>query len=225
MAQTIEQWLERVTRQVDEDGAHTRRILLAAADGGMTWETWEGPFGESSDGIPIASLATEIEDVANSLAEEWPKRRHQILLIAQDKDGSERSRFPKSIMGKAANATNAVMGGQHAALDSIMNSFAETMKNLLGQANSQLNVQGRRIEQDSEHITQLIDVIRAHKEQEIINMQETGTQDAMQKLLEAAAEQGPGLLELLIASKTKTPAAKTGLEGAAGAVAKALDKG
>jgi hypothetical protein len=199
MAETIEQWLNRCTRVVDEDGASTRKITLVTADGGTVWETWEGPFGSQQGGMPLADLAKEMTDCIDGLAEEWSKKRHTILLIALAADGTERSRHLKAVMGKVQGGSNAMMGGTHASVDTVLLSLAETMKTVLNIANANMNMIQAAREKDQEHIAGMQSLIIANKEKEMITVEQNS--DSMSRLVDMLTENAGPLLELMTASK------------------------
>lgn len=199
MAISIEAWLGRQFQAVDEDGSAVRRVRLVAGDGGMTWEIWDGPFQP----VQAAKIAAEMEEVLSSLAEEWPNRPVQVLLVAEDARGDERARHPKTIRGKQKSANPGLMGGESSHLASSFEAQAQTMKNILGSANSQLEVQRMALKDLSESNVELMKLIRVQKENEILTMETS--RDNMTKLTDAATEQLPALLELakMIASKDK----------------------
>jgi hypothetical protein len=160
MAETLESWITRQLKVVDEDGRATAQILLQAGDGGQVWDRWDKPLRSEEGGPGPHDLATLIDEVINGAAEEWPaKKSHQVMLTALDGNGAERGRWVKSVKGKSQTASGSMLASESVQHASAMQMHVETMKVLLGASNHQVALQQQTISELLSHTSTLSQLV------------------------------------------------------------------
>lgn len=196
MAESVETWLDRVTRVVDENATHTAKIILTNSDRSMVLETWEGPFqGERAQ--PLSQMSQDIAAVIESYVEEWSKQRHQVCLIALDAEGGERSTKILSFTGRQAKTSAGIMGGIDGQFESTTRAAMAVWEATMKASHTQIAVLSRTVEQQQEEIMQLLRIQREEEQLKLI--EHAGGSDVLDKLSDAAAENMGGILELVSA--------------------------
>ena len=89
----IQAWAERTLKTVEENGHSIRCVKMISVEG-TPWERWEAPFPTPED------FARQVQTVCDALAEEWPKKQVQMLLVAEDTQGTAHSQCPFTVWGK-----------------------------------------------------------------------------------------------------------------------------
>jgi hypothetical protein len=155
-------WAERTLKTVEENGHAIARVKLMSVEGNA-WETWEAPFPAPAD------FVRELETVTAALAEEWPKKKIQVLLVAEDTGGTVHSQCPYSVWGKNQSAHGALFSNDGSrALAEGMDQIVRTQERVLASANTQLRIQQEFAEKLMQQNHELLDYIRVSKEREAL---------------------------------------------------------
>lgn len=204
--QAIREWVEKGFKTVEQNGSHWVRLRLTSD--GQLWQTWDKPFP------PPEEFQQALTALFESLSEELPVRRHQMQLTAEEGTGGVLATALHSIMGKNKQAQELGANGAAKAFSDAMRSLAETLDMVAKSARDQLSAQNSRIQEDSEEIRALHELLRQHRAAELLQEpQGSAVSDALVEQLKGAGPVLVGLAELLI-EKAKTKAAA----GAAAAV-------
>lgn len=207
MAESLEMWMGRMLRDVDEDGCQTASIHLQAGDGGQTWDRWDKPLRESENGPGPAALAHLIEEVISNAAEDWPaKKDHLVMLVALDGNGNDRGRWSKHIKGRSKTANVTMLASESVQHASAMQMHTETTKTLLGSANHQIQLQHKTIEMLLGQYQGMIGMFMQTKlEGALESDKQSG--EIQKEMWETFKESTPQIMEMmqfLLTSKTKT---------------------
>lgn len=198
----LEDWAKKGFQVVDQNGTTWKRIQLTTD--GQVWQTWEAPFSEAS------VWAQEADTLMNQLAEEFPIKRVGLMFTAQDGSGGVLAQLPQSVMGRNKAAAEFSSQGASKALSEAMRSLAETMDQVLKTAREQLAAQSLRIESDQEEIRNLHELMRAQRELEAVEKEQTNAvSDILISQLKEAGPLAMQALELVMkkaAEKKATPA-------------------
>ncbi len=199
-------WAERVLKTVDSETGHSvARVRLASVEG-QTWETWDAPF------VAPADFVIEVQTVLDALAEEWPKKKIQVLLIATDAQGTEVSQCPLSIWGKNKDAGNLFSNDGSRALAEGMDHIVRTTERLLGTVNNQMRQMSEFQDKLVAANHDLIDYVRHVKESEALASQES--REVTSQLVQGIKENMPLVLGLLEKVLGGSPGAAKVLNGA-----------
>lgn len=204
MGMSLAQFVAKHIRDVEGNGKHTSKFCLTPPEGGRNWDTFEGPWN-TAETMSTQELVEEIENTLDALSEEWPKGRHQILLIALDDEGNERGTRICPVNGKLQKGGNAhLVGGMDAAVHAINMEIVNTVKSLLTTVNGQLAIQAKAIADTHSQNIELLELMRAEK---IVRAEETAEQsDVFEKVLGMMQENAGPVLELMRAAQAQKAA-------------------
>lgn len=193
-ALSLNTWVERVARTVEENGASARRVRLIATEDGGTIQVWEHEeySGRSDD------WCEEVDDLLNALADDWPCRLVRLQFIAEDQAGGVRATLYKSVRGRNAEAPKTQSEGLKAQTDA-MASLSRTMQHTLELVNSQVTSARQVIDSQAAAFSMQTDLVIALRG-ELANAQAQVnraqlTQNADQ-LIGGMLEQLPDLIKL-----------------------------
>lgn len=205
---TLHSWAAKLCGVVDADsGNHVKRIRLISAEG-STWETWEAPLPSPED------FVQQVNTLLNALTDEFPVKRVQLLLVAEDTAGAVQSQRTLSIMGKNKQASSSLLSNDARALSDSMDAIARTVERVLATANTQLRVMAETNEKLAEHNNSLHDLVREMNAAKLL--QEQQEHDTTREIQTEVVKALPMFIELL-GSKLSGPT-KGVLNGAAAAV-------
>lgn len=198
MAETLEAWLTRQLRTVEEDGKCTCQLLLQAGDGGQVWDRWDMPLRQEEGGPGAYALSTLISEVIDGAAEEWPaSRMHQVMVTALDRSGGDRGRWVKSVKGKSKTASHTMLASESVQHAAAMQAQVETTKVLLAACNNQIMMQQATIDALLRNVGVLTALICENKVEQALTQQ--GEQGEIQKeLWGMAKEVGPEIVRAVI---------------------------
>jgi len=203
MAETIEMWLTRQLRDVEEDGKETATIQLVAGDANSVLDRWDKPLRHSEGGPKIRELTELIQEIISSNAETWSaKRTHAVTVIALDGHGIERARYPLQVRGKSQSAQanmNASESVQHA---SAMQAHVETMRTLLGAATHQNQLLSEQNEKLMHTVTTLTGQLLSQKIEKALEKEEKTT-EMQQEMWETAKALTPQMMAMAVGLLSK----------------------
>jgi hypothetical protein len=166
-------WAERNLKTVEENGHALKCIRLASVEG-QTWERWDAPFAADP-----AEFVREVETVTNALAEEWPTKKIQLLLIGEDAQGTIHAQCPFTVWGKNKEANKALMGGDGSrALAEGMEAIVRTTERALAVANTQMRLLSEFNEKLLTANHDLLDLMRVKEEQQALMASQTAETSA-----------------------------------------------
>ena len=200
------QWVERLRIVDSETAHHIKRIKLCSVDG-MVWETWEAPFPPTTD-----ELVKQITTVTDALKEEWPTKVIQVLLVAEDGEGTTHSQCPLSVRGVNKSANAAIFNGESRAQAEAMDSIARTVERLLATANTQLSLMAKHTETVQDKYHQALNYIQESNENKALTAQAESdtTRDLQKHLIQAL----PTVLAMLSKATGNSPQLAKTLNGA-----------
>lgn len=199
MAESLEAWITRQLRLVEESGKSTRAFRLCAADTGKTWERFDSPLRlEEEGGLGPAKLAEEMELVIRNTSEEVPARTtFQVSVVAEDGEGLERATFVKSVRGRSTTANGAILGGEHMHLAQAGQVHTEITKSLLGMQHTVNASLQKQNERQTEQINFLIETLTEKRIEKALNDEEQ-KEDVAEKMTHALSEQVGPLMEMVM---------------------------
>ena len=225
------QWFERVTVEVSESGAHLQRIQLT--QGAAVWHVWERP----ANGWPEADeWFEEFSLIVNELAEQWPARQLQTLLVGETRNGTVISQCPFQVRGRDKSATSLTLneGGSGKLIAETVEMLQRSWEKTLNVQNAQQEIQAKQIQRYGEQVLELLNYVRQGEEYRATEAQrrleeQQATANQEDPLMDEVKKVLPGLLELgqlWAAQKMKESAAAAAGTSAAGrAVSAAVSAG
>jgi hypothetical protein len=201
MAETLDAWLTRQLRAVEQNGKSTQAVRLSDAASGKTHERWDAPLRKEEGGEGAESLANIINEVIDGLTHSANVRQMlEFEVVCEDGERNERSRFVINKKGKSTNTNGSVFSPETAHVAQIGQAQAETTQYLLRAANAQIQQQQKLIEQLTEqlhgYIKLLFQVELEKKEAELNNAE--GTNTVQLELLKQLVEKAEPLVGLLM---------------------------
>lgn len=210
MSQELTVWVEKLKKEVTEGTPMARRIRLMTAGEGTIWATWE-PVSE----LVPAEWAAEAEALLTSLKFELPKKRVQVVFVAEDHGGASISNKPRTITGENANAQDLGTQNGAKALADAMTQVGKLMETTLEQARKMLDWQATRLDAVSKELSESHEVIMAIKKAEIETDEHENATSRV--LVEQVQQASPLLLQAF--QHWITTQANKGLGGVAAAAA------
>jgi hypothetical protein len=195
---SLQGWIQRQIKAVEEDGESVARFVLVAGDGGAVFDTLHAPFRLEDGGPGAEKLAALLEEVIEQSREIFPAKK-QTMVTVQAESGKQNilARWQKMVIGKnASSAGNGLLSSSDAATAAVMNAFAETMKTILASANTQIAVLTKSLEGAHTQALDLLELRREEKAQSALENEENHT--VQQKLLTNFAEYAPQLANAAI---------------------------
>jgi len=216
MSQQLQQWCEKLKREVTEGAAMARRIRLMIVGEGTVFETWE-PVSE----LDPAQFASDAEQLIAALIVELPKRRVQLVFQAEDAGGATVANVLRTVTGQNAQAQDLGTQNGAKALADAMTAVGKLMEHTLQQASKMLEMQAARIDKQDETLGDFHDLFMAIRKAELETTEQESA--ASKIMMEQVSQAGPMLMAMLQHWATSAP--KQGLGGAVAAAANAATNG
>jgi len=217
MSQQLQIWCEKLKREVTEGTPVARRIRLMTAGEGTVWQQWE-PVSE----LDAADWANEAEQLIGGLLLELPKRRVQLVFVAEDNGGATIANLPRSVTGTNANAQDLGTQNGAKALADAMTSVGKLMESTLEQARKMLEFQSTQLEKAQDNINDAHEFFMAIRQAELTHGEQESA--ASQIMIEQVKTAGPMLMSIL-EHVVKNHNSKQGLGGSVAAAAAAANNG
>lgn len=213
-SQSLQIWAEKVMREVEEGAPMARRIRLQGE--GQVFETWE-----PVQGMKPHEWISEVEPLLDSLADELPKRRCQLVFSSEDDKGNPLGQCFVSVTGK--NTSIQDMGTQNGAkaLSESLGSVAKTMEFVMKQARDMLEFQAVQLEKAYDQNQEFVALFQAMQKLDLENGEQESV--ASRVLVEQIQQASPLLMQLV--QHWMTDKAQKGLGGVAAAAAAATTNG
>jgi len=206
----LEKWAERMLpRTVEQDGECTACIRLLCVNNGAILNTWEG------DDLKVtpAQWVEDANTLISELQEDWPPGAVNLMFVAENKQGHQRSQCTKIVHGRNKEALPEMMKGRDTkAITDSMDALSKTTDRVLATANGQLDRMNAALATLTEHHTHTLEYLRVKHENEALEAGQRVQQS--NKLLELAEKYGP-LIADIIGSKIKGPTGTAIKNGAA----------
>ncbi len=217
MSQQLQQWCEKLKREVTQGAAMARRIRLMIVGEGVVFETWE-PVAE----LDAAQWASDAENLITALLPELPKRRVQLVFQAEDAGGATVANVLRTVTGQNAQAQDLGTQNGAKALADAMTAVGKLMEHTLQQASKMLEIQAARIDKQDEVVADFHEFFMAIRKAEL----ETNEQEsAASKIMMEQVQQAGPIIMSLIQHWASNPGTKQGLGGAVAAAANAATNG
>lgn len=150
MAETLEAFLKRQLRNVDESGKSAAIVRLVVAESGQQFDSWPAPLREEEGGPGPEKMGAEIEELCHGYGESFPSgKQFQMVVVVEDRTGNERGRYIKTVFGKNASAKAGVLGGDMSIAEGAR-VHVETTKGLLNTMVANYNVMGQQLKAQME---------------------------------------------------------------------------
>lgn len=214
MSSELETWCEKLKREIVEGTPSARRIRLISADNATVWQVWE-PVAE----LNSAQWAEEAEALLASLKSELPKKRVQLLFVAEDHSSAAVANKPRTVTGTNESAQDLGTQNGAKALADAMASVGRLMDTTLESARKFMQFQSEQLEKAYGHVAEAHEVFMAIKKVELETEEQ---QSAMGKVLVGQLEQGLPLLMKVIEHVAMKP---SNLSNGASAAAAAVTNG
>lgn len=198
MNQQLEQFMEKLVREVQEGLPVARRVRLMCE--GTVFETWE-PL----QGIDPVLWAKDAETLVQALIPELPKRRVQLQFIAEDNAGATMGTHMRTVTGQNANAQDlGTQNGAKALADAIAG-VAKTTEHVLSLARNMLDFQQSVIEKLHIEVHQSHEIFMAIKQVELADKE---TESAAGKIMVEQLQQAAPMLMRLAEHWITSPSPK-----------------
>jgi len=200
MSQQLQIWCEKLKREVTEGTPVARRIRLMTAGEGTIWETWE-PVSETDP----AQFASDAESLISALVLELPKKRVQLIFVAEDNGGGSVANLPRTVTGQNQNAQDLGTQGGAKALADAMTSVGKLMETTLEQARKMLEFQSTQLEKAQDNINDAHEFFMAIRKAEVDHTEQDSA--ASQIMMEQVKTAGPMLMAMLqhVLTKQQSP--------------------
>lgn len=193
MAESLEAFLERALRTVEESGKSTRAIRLTVAETGETFERWDSPLTKEAGGPGPAKLAEDIEDLIRSYAESFPaKSQVQMAIIAEDGEGSAKSRHIRTVRGTNQEAKRSILGGDTSLAEGAR-IHVETTRSLLNTMVANYNLLGQQVKAQMDTNAALMSLLLSERLEHAETRGDAEMNPVMAQLLAKLTEQIPHL--------------------------------
>ncbi len=190
MSQQLQIWCEKLKREVTEGTPLARRIRLMTAGEGTVWQQWE-PVSE----LDAADWANEAEQLIGALLLELPKRRVQLVFVAEDNAGATIGNLPRSVTGSNPNAQDLGTQNGAKALADAMTSVGKLMEATLEQARKMLEFQSGQLEKAQDNINDAHEFFMAIRKAELEHTENDSA--ASQIMVEQVKTAAPMLMAML----------------------------
>lgn len=210
-------WCEKLKREVTEGVPLARKIRLMTAGEGTVWEEWQ-PISE----LDPVQWAADAEALVSALIPELPKRRVQLVFVAEDVAGATVANLPRTVQGQNQSAQDlGTQNGAKALADAIA-SLAKTTDAVLETARKLMTFQADQLEAAHKHLDGAHELFMAIRKVEL----ESGEQEnAASKIMMEQVQQAMPVLMTLFQHWAASPRAPKDLGSAAAAVANATTNG
>lgn len=216
MSQQLQQWCEKLKREVTEGAPMARRIRLMVVGEGTVFETWE-PVAE----LEPAQFASDAEQLIVALIAELPKRRVQLVFQAEDSGGAVVANVLRTVTGQNAQAQDLGTQNGAKALADAMTAVGKLMEHTLQQASKMLEMQAARIDKQDETVADFHEFFMAIRKAELETTEQESA--ASKIMMEQVQQAGPMIMSLI--QHWATNPGKQGLSGAVAAAANAATNG
>lgn len=190
MSQELTIWCERLKKEVTEGMPAARRIRLMTAGEGTVWQQWE-PVAD----LDAAAWASEAEALISSLKLELPKRRVQLVFVAEDHAGATIQNKPRTVTGENASAQDLGTQNGAKALADAMTSVGRLMETTLEQARKMLDWQAHRMDAMGGELHDAHEILMAIKKVELEGEQQESA--ASKIMMEQVQQATPMLMQVL----------------------------
>lgn len=190
MSQQLQIWCEKLKREVTEGTPVARRIRLMTAGEGTIWETWE-PVSE----LDPAQFASDAETLIGALIIELPKKRVQLIFVAEDNGGGTVGNLPRTVTGQNQNAQDLGTQGGAKALADAMASVGKLMESTLDQAKKMLEFQAAQLEKAQDNINDAHEFFMAIRQAELTHTEQDSA--ASQLMMEQVKTAAPMLMTMI----------------------------
>jgi len=202
MSQQLTIFMEKLTREVTEGMPAARRVRLMSE--GTVFETWEPIQGI---GLEPEQWAKDAETLIQALVPELPKRRVQLIFVAEDSAGGTITTLPRTVTGQNASAQDlGTQNGAKALADAIA-SVGKTMDTTLETARKIMEFQQATIEQQASQLSDAHELFMAIRKAELESTDQENV--AGRIIMEQVQSAAPLLMTLLENWATRTPPTKT----------------
>ena len=218
MAETLESFLDRQLRVVDESGKNTRTIRLCVADTGETFERWDSPLRVEEQGPGAERLAHDIEELVRGYAETFPaKSRVQMKIVAEDGEGSARGIHVKTVAGTNQDAKRSILGGDTSLAEGAR-IHVETTRHLMNSMVSHINLLSQHNLQQMQQNQQLMLMLANERLEAAQNVDDSKAQQEQMMDILGRLSQGAGpLVQLIVDGMVKNGADRAAAQAAANA--------
>lgn len=217
MSQQLQQWCEKLKREVTEGAPMARRIRLMIVGEGTVFETWE-PVSE----LEPAQFASDAEQLIAALMVELPKRRVQLVFQAEDAGGATVANVLRTVTGQNAQAQDLGTQNGAKALADAMTAVGKLMEHTLQQASKMLEMQAARIDKQDETVADFHEFFMAIRKAEL---ETTEQESAASKIMMEQVQQAGPIIMSLVQHWATSGGSKQGLGGAVAAAANAATNG
>jgi hypothetical protein len=195
VAETLEAWLSRQLRAVEQNGKSTQAVRLSDAASGKTHERWDSPLRKEEGGEGPEGLANIIGEVIDGMCHSANVRQTlEFEIVCEDGERNERARYLLHKKGKSTSTNGAAFSPETAHVAAIGQAQAETTQALLRSANAQIQQQQKLIEQLTEQLHGYIQLLLQsdlEKKEAILENSEEGNSVQIQLMKELLAKSEP----------------------------------
>ena len=190
-------FMEKLVHEVEAGQPAARRVRLLCE--GTTFETW-GPI-QGVDMNP-EQWGTDVETLIAALLDEFPKRRCQLSLVAEDSTGATLGTVLHTVTGRNANAQDlGTQNGAKAIADSLV-SIAKTMDAVGESARKMMQFQADQLESVHKTLFEYHELFMAIRQAELNTTEEQG---AVAKVLQEQVTQAAPILIQVLSHWAKQP--------------------
>jgi len=215
MSQQLQIWCEKLKREVTEGVPMAARIRLMTVGEGTVWETWHVAELEP------AQWAGDAEALIATVVQELPKRRAQLVFVAEDGNGAAVANVVRSVTGTNPNAQDIGTQNGAKALADALASIGKTMDATLETARKVMEFQSVQLEKLHGQLAEYHEVFMTIKKVELESEEQ---QSAAGKIMLEQLQQSMPLVMKLIEHWATSPG-KQSLGGTAAAAAATATNG
>jgi hypothetical protein len=190
MSQQLQLWCEKLKREVTEGTPVARRIRLMTAGEGTVWEQWE-PVLE----LDPAQWASDAEQLISALLLELPKKRVQLIFVAEDNSGATIANLPRTVTGQNQNAQDLGTQNGAKALADAMAAVGKLSAATMEEAQKFMSFQAHQLEKLQEALVDAHEFFMAIRQAELNNTEQESA--ASQIMIEQVKQASPMLMTLL----------------------------
>jgi hypothetical protein len=148
VAETLEAFLSRHIRQVNEEGHTVKCFRLEVCETGKVFDSWFSPFRAEEQGPGPAKLAEEIEDVCKGFADSFPARSGQAIemqIVAENTQGKDVGYYIRKVFGtNKSGKSSSILGGDTSIAEGAR-LHVETTRQLQAALVTHINLQTQQI--------------------------------------------------------------------------------
>lgn len=185
----LQTWCEKLKREITEGAPMARRIRLMTAGEAQIWHTWE-PVKE----LDSVQFSEEAESLIAALTLEFPKRRVQLVLSAEDHSGASVAQVLRSVTGQNAAAQDLGTQNGAKALADAMTAVGKLMESTLSQAMKMMEFQAQRIESQDETLHDFHELFMAIRKAELEVTEQESVAGKM--FMEQAQQLAPAVMSM-----------------------------